>query len=61
MKEEFNKKLNELTKGESNKVCETPYQELLESAIGHPCPYSINTHSNLENKLIEQDTPPTYN
>ena len=60
IKEEFNKQLNELIKYESNQVCEDPYAELLEDAIGHPCPYAIN--SNLENNnLITDDTPPPYN
>jgi hypothetical protein len=59
MKEEFNKQLNELTKYESNEVCEDPDRELLESAIRHPCQYSAN--SNLENNdNIQQDTPPPY-
>ncbi len=61
MKEEFNKQLNELTKYESNEVCVDPYAELLESAIGHPCPYAANSTSNLENNIIQQEKPPPYN
>lgn len=61
MKEEFNKQLNELTKYESNELCEEPYAELLESVIGHPCQYSSNSTDNLENNIIQQETPPPYN
>jgi len=49
MKEEFNKQLNEFIKYESNEVCADPRAELLESAVGHPCPYAANSTSNLEN------------
>ena len=58
MKEEFNKQLHELTKYESNELCEDPYAELLESAIGHPCQYVANSTSNLDNNIIQQETPP---
>lgn len=58
MKQEFNKQLNELIKYENNKLCEDPYAELLESAIGHPCPYAANSTSDLENNITQQDTPP---
>ena len=57
MKEEFNKQLNELTKYESNEVCEDPH---IEAVFGHPCQYS-NSNSNLENNIIQQETPPPYN
>ena len=46
MKEEFNKQLKELTKYESNELCEDPHAELLESAIGHSCQYAANSTSN---------------
>ena len=55
--EEFNIKLNELTKYESNDVCQDPYAEPLESAIGHSCPYSAN----INNDRIQQDQVPAYN
>ena len=42
MKEEFNTQLNELSKYDSNEVCEDPYATFLESAIGHPCQYANN-------------------
>ena len=61
IKEEFNKQLNELTKYESNELCEDPNSELLESAIGHPCQYTANSTDNLENNIIQQGTPPPYN
>ena len=60
IKEDFNKQLNELTEWQSNEVCEDPYAELLESALGHPCQYVVNSTSNLENN-INQDPPPSYN
>ena len=55
IKEEFNKQLNEFTKYESNEVCEQTDRDatLLESAIGHPCQYA--------SKIIQQETPPSYN
>ena len=59
MKKDFNKQLKELTEWQSNELCEDPYAELLESAIGHPCQYAAN--SNLENNIIQQETPPPYN
>ena len=55
IKEEFNKQLNELTKYESNELCEDTNAELLESAIGHSCQYAVNTNDNLET------SPPPYN
>ena len=55
IKEEFKKQLNELIKDEGNEVCENTNAELLESAIGHPCQYAINTNDNLET------SPPPYN
>ena len=61
IKEEFNKQLNELTKYESNEPCEDPDAELLESAIGPPCQYAANSTDNLENNIIQQETPPPYN
>ena len=61
MKEEFNKQLNELTKYESNEPCEDPYATILEAAIGRPCQYSANSTDNLENNIIQQETPPPYN
>ena len=57
MKEDFNKQLKELTEWESNELCEDPYAELLESAIGQPCQYAAN----LETNIIQQETPPPYN
>ena len=58
MKAEFNKQLKELTKYESNEVCEDPNAELLESAIGNTCQYA----SNLENNnIIHNETLPPYN
>ena len=45
MNEEFNKQLNEFVKYESNEVCEDTHAELLESAVGHPCPYAFSTSS----------------
>ena len=44
IKEEFNKKLNELTECESKEICEEPYQELLESAVGNSCQYASNSY-----------------
>ena len=61
IKEEFNKQLNELTKYENNEVCEDPYTDLLEAAIGNPCQYAANSTSDLENNIIQQNTPPPYN
>ena len=61
MKEDFNKQLKELTEWQSNELCEDPYAELLESAIGHPCQYAANSTSNLETNIIQQETPPPYN
>ena len=61
MKEDFNKQLKELTEWQSNELCEDPYAELLESAIGHPCQYAANSNSNLETNIIQQETPPPYN
>ena len=55
IKEEFKKQLNELTKYESNELCEDTNVELLESAIGHSCQYAVNTNDNLET------SPPPYN
>lgn len=52
MKEEFNKKLEELIQGESTEVCKDPHADLLEAAVGHPCQYSANFSSNLENNDI---------
>ena len=43
MKEEFNKKLKEFIKDESKEVCQDQHAELLESAIGKPCQYSIKS------------------
>jgi len=61
IKEEFIKKLNEFTKYESNELCEGPSSEHLQSAIVHPCQYSANLTDNLENNIIQQETPPPYN
>ena len=61
MKEEFNKQLNELTKYESDEICEDPHVNLLEAATGHPCQYAANSNSDLENNITQQDTPPPYN
>ena len=62
MKDDFNKQLNEFTMYESNEVCEDPYADLLEAAIGHPCQYTDNSNSNVENNnIIQQETPPPYN
>ena len=55
------KQLKELTEWQSNELCEDPYAELLESAIGHPCQYAPNSTSNLETNIIQQETPPPYN
>jgi hypothetical protein len=62
MKEDFNEQLKEFTQYEGDEVCEDPYAELLESAIGQPCQYAANSTSNLEtNNIIQQETPPPYN
>jgi len=61
MKEDFNEQLKEFTQYDSNKVCEDPYAELLESAIGHPCQYAVNSTSNLENNITQKETPTPYN
>ena len=47
MKEDFNKQLKEFTQYQGDEVCEDPYAELLESAIGQPCQYAANSTSNL--------------
>ena len=58
MKEDFNKQLKELTQYEGDEVCEDPYAELLESAIGHPCQYAANLENN--NNIQQYTPPPPY-
>ena len=56
IKEEFNKKLKELTENENDDICEAPCM-----TSDHQCQYGDNTTSNLENTDISQEAPPPYN
>tara|TARA_Y100000389_G_scaffold199113_1_gene236898 strand:- start:131 stop:490 length:360 start_codon:yes stop_codon:yes gene_type:complete len=55
MKEEFNEKLNEFVKYESNEVCEDP---LIEHVMGERCQYANNNPQIQQS--TQQEPPPAY-
>ena len=56
MKEEFNEKLNEFVKNESNEVCEDP---LIEHVMGERCQYA-NNNPQIQQSTQQEPPPPAY-